>query len=53
MLAVLKLIAGAAIAFCIVSPNSAPRADKCECEAKTNSIQNLPRADKCECEVKE
>jgi len=52
MIALLKVVAGAAIALCILSPSSTPKADTCECKAKANVQQMVPHADTCECKAK-
>ena len=53
MLTLIKLAAGALIALGILSPGFTPRADKCECKAKSSRIgQFVPRADTCECKAK-
>lgn len=54
MLTIIKLVAGAALALGILSPNFTPRADTCECKAKSNSSirQFVPHADTCECKAK-
>jgi len=54
MLTILKLVAGAAIALGILGPGFTPRADNCECKAKSNgTIQHVvPHADDCQCKAK-
>ncbi|MEY2428718.1 MAG: hypothetical protein QOJ40_1603 [Verrucomicrobiota bacterium] len=52
MLTIIKLVAGAALALGILSPNFTPRADTCECKAKGNAQQLVPHADTCECKAK-
>lgn len=54
MLTLLKLVAGAAIALSILSPGFTPRADNCECKARSSSAieQLVPHADSCECKAK-
>ena len=53
MLTLLKLVAGAALAVGILSPNFTPRADNCECKAKASALnQAVPHADSCECKAK-
>ena len=45
--------AGAVIALGILSPSFMPRADTCECKAKSSKIgQLVPHADTCECKAK-
>jgi hypothetical protein len=51
MLALFKLAAGSVLAFCILSPSFAPRADTCECKAKALTPQ-VPHVDTCECRAK-
>ena len=53
MLTLIKLAAGAVIALSILSPGFTPRADTCECKAKSSKVgQILPHADTCECKAK-
>jgi hypothetical protein len=52
MLTIIKLVAGAALALGILSPNFTPRADTCECKARGNAQQLVPHADNCECKAK-
>jgi hypothetical protein len=53
MLTIIKLVAGAALAISIISPSSTPRADNCECKAKSSaSSLTVPHADNCECKAK-
>src|SRR4051812_18412164 len=52
MLTLIKLVAGAAIAFGILSPGFKQRADTCECKAKAGTQQFVPHADTCECKAK-
>jgi hypothetical protein len=52
MLTIIKLVAGAALALGILSPNFTPRADTCECKAKAGARQFVPHADTCECKAK-
>jgi len=54
---ILKLIAGAILAVSILSPGITPRADTCECKAKSaaaaiDHIKFTPRAENCECKAK-
>ena len=52
MITLIKAVAGAALALCILSPGSSPKADTCECKAKAKVMQLAPRADTCECKAK-
>jgi len=52
MLTLLKLLAGIALAIGILSPGFSPKADTCECKAKSKNTQLVPRADTCECKAK-
>jgi hypothetical protein len=52
MLTIIKLVAGAALALGILSPNFTPRADSCSCKASAGAQQLVPHADNCECKAK-
>ena len=52
MITLIKAVAGMALALCILSPGSSPKADTCECKAKSKVMQLAPRADTCECKAK-
>jgi len=54
MLTLLKIGAAAGIAFGILNPGFAPRADDCQCKAKANALGRpaVPHADDCECKAK-
>jgi len=58
MSTILKLLAGAILAVSILSPGITPRADTCECKAKSaagamiNHIKFTPRVENCECKAK-
>ena len=52
MLTLLKIGAAAGIAFGVLNPGFAPRADDCQCKANALGRRAVPHADDCECKAK-